>query len=109
MGRAAALVALAAALVVLRPDGARAQQAADGQAVLAANREFYEAVAAEDPARLAAVWAQAPYVRAIHPPSKHPDAGWEAVRAGFENLFASWSGIAASMPEPSLRLGGDVA
>ena len=109
MDRGTTLVVLAAALVVAHADGVRAQQGADEQAIQATNRAFYEAISAEDLAQLGAVWAHAPYVRAIHPPSMHPDAGWEAVRAGFEKLFASWSEIAAAMPEPDLRLGTDVA
>ena len=109
MDRVMATFVLAAALVLLGIDSIRAQQGADERAIEATNRAFYEAISAEDLAQLEAIWVHAPYVRAIHPPSLHPDAGWEAVRAGFEKLFASWSEIAAAMPEPDLRLGTDVA
>ena len=109
MDRVIATFVLAAALVLLGVNSIRAQQGADEQAIEATNRAFYEAISAEDLAQLEAIWVHAPYVRAIHPPSLHSDAGWEAVRAGFEKLFASWSEIAAAMPEPDLRLGTDVA
>ncbi len=109
MNRMQGPVLLAAMLVLVTGGGARAGQAADEQAVRAANDAFYAAITAHDPARLAAVWAHADYVRAIHPPDRQPDAGWEAVQASFDRLFASWSDIVAGMPEPSLRVGTDMA
>lgn len=108
MERVTATFVLAAALGLLGADGIRAQEGADELAVEATNRAFHDAISAEDLARLETVRAHAPFVQAIHPPSLHPEAGWEAVRTDFENLFAGWSGIAAAMPAPDLRVGTDV-
>jgi SnoaL-like domain len=56
-----------------------------------------------------AVWAHEPYVRTIHPGNRHADAGWEAVRVGWQKLFERFAVIEAGMPEPHLRVGDDVA
>src|SRR5215217_9089052 len=62
-----------------------------------------------DLGRMEAVWAHEPYVRTIHPGNRHADAGWEAVRAGWQKLFERFAAIEAGMPEPHLRVGDDVA
>ena len=80
------------------------------QAVVAANQAFYEAIVAHDLAQMDAVWAHEPYVRTIHPGNMHADAGWEAVRVGWQKLFERYPKIeVSSMPEPHLRVGDDVA
>jgi ketosteroid isomerase-like protein len=89
--------------------GGRAQPPSDEQAVKAANQAFYTAASARDLVQMEAVWAHEPYVRAIHPMNMHVDAGWEAVRLGWQKLFGAFTEIEVSMPEPSLRVGDEIA
>ena len=100
---------LATGLALFGAHGVRAQQQSDEQQVKAANQAFYEAIVAQDLEQMDAVWAHEPYVRTIHPGNMHADAGWEAVRVGWQKLFERFSQIEAGMPEPHLRVGDDVA
>jgi ketosteroid isomerase-like protein len=89
-----------------------AQQDGDLEGVKAANRAFdafYDAVSARDLAQMDAVWAHESYVRAIHPTSASVDAGWQMVRAGFQNLFEGFAEISVTMPEPSVRVAENFA
>jgi ketosteroid isomerase-like protein len=56
-----------------------------------------------------AVWAHEPYVRTIHPTNRHVDAGWQAVRLGWQKLFGAFTEIEVRMPEPHLRVGDELA
>jgi ketosteroid isomerase-like protein len=109
MDRRIGTLVLAAELAVFGGPSARAQQGAGEQEVKAANQAFYEAIVAHDLGQMDAVWAHEPYVRTIHPGNRHADAGWEAVRVGWQKLFERFPEIEAGMPEPHLRVGDDVA
>jgi ketosteroid isomerase-like protein len=109
VSHAAEILLLAVAIAALGGRDARAQQEADIEAVEAANRAFYEAASARDLMRMDAVWAHEPYVRAIHPTSQRVEAGWEAVRASWQRLFADFAEISVAMPEPHVRVGEGVA
>ena len=56
---------------------ANAQQAADGEAVKAANQSFYTALSARDLKAMQAVWANKPYVVNIGPRSKIAAVGYD--------------------------------
>src|SRR5690242_4168584 len=61
---------------------ARAQDA-DEQALKAANAAFYAALTSRNEAAMDPLWVHAPYVAVMHPDSKAPIIGWEAVRQSF--------------------------
>ena len=103
------ILTLATAIVVLGEQEAGAQRESEIDAVKAANRSFYDAASARDLARMDAVRAHEPYVRAIHPTSARVDAGWEIVRGGFQNLFEQFADISVTMPEPSVQVGENIA
>lgn len=65
------------------------------EAVLAANRAFYEAFAARDVAAMEGLWAQRAPVTCVHP-------GWQALR-GREAVLASWRGILQGPNPPAIR------
>jgi ketosteroid isomerase-like protein len=109
MDRRIGPLVLALGLAAFGVHGGRAQPPSDEQAIKAANQAFYAAASARDLAQMEAVWAHEPYVRAIHPTNMHVDAGWEAVRLGWQKLFGSFTEIEVSMPEPDLRVGDDLA
>ena len=104
-----AIAALAVGMMVLHDHTVAAQQGADVEEVKAANQAFYDAASARDLAQMDAVWAHEPYVRVIHPTNKRVDAGWEAVRASWQNLFEHYAEISVAMPEPHVRVGDKVA
>ena len=67
---------------------ANAQQAADGEAVKAANQSFYTALSARDLKAMQAVWANKAYVVNIGPRSKTSAVGYdEAVTKYWDNAF----------------------
>lgn len=101
-------LALAVCILVLGSRAAAAQQTDNMEAVLAANRAFYEAASALDVARMEEVWAHAPYVSAVHP-GQPIQKGWDEVRQGWVSLFSSFSAIEVAMPDPLFRIDGDAA
>jgi ketosteroid isomerase-like protein len=64
---------------------ARAQDA-DEQALKAANAAFYAALTGRNEAAMDPLWVHAPYVAVMHPDSKAPIIGWEAVRQSFVDI-----------------------
>lgn len=87
---------------------ARADEAADLEAVRQANATLLEAAGTGDIDALADLWRQEDYVRAIHP-FRPIDEGWEKVRDGFLALFEIFPELSSVMPEPHIRVVGDVA
>lgn len=59
--------------------------AAEREAVLAANAAFYEAFESLQTARMEAVWLQAPYIKCVHP-------GW-GLLVGWGPVMESWARI----------------
>jgi len=55
----------------------------DEQAVLAANKAFYDAFEAGDATAMAAVWSIGPHVACTHP-------GWPAL-SGRDDVLESWA------------------
>ncbi|MDZ5646295.1 nuclear transport factor 2 family protein [Nitrospirillum sp. BR 11828] len=68
---------------------------ADVQAVLAANRRFYQAVAERDVAGMETLWAQDGEVRCVHP-------GWPAL-SGWEQVMRSWRDLLGNPRSPDVR------
>ncbi len=66
----------------------------DGDAVLAANLEFYRAFGARDVAAMEALWAREAPVACIHP-------GWPAL-AERDAIMESWHGILANPDAPRI-------
>lgn len=92
--------AMIAAGLALMTGPAFAQQAADIDAVKAANTAFYAALSARDVKAMEGLWANKPYVINIGPVSKTIAVGYEdAVSKYFSNNFNNvFSEVSASMP-----------
>ncbi|MBV8359984.1 MAG: nuclear transport factor 2 family protein [Deltaproteobacteria bacterium] len=87
------------AVFALLPMLAQAQDA-DEQAVKAANGAFYAALSRTDEAAMGQVWVHAPYVAAIHPGSKAPIIGWEAVQQSWTDNFTRFPVTTVTPSEP---------
>lgn len=66
----------------------------DGDAVLAANLEFYRAFATRDLAAMAALWAKEAPVACVHP-------GWPAL-SDRDSIIESWRGILSNPNSPRI-------
>ena len=105
------IFALGTAMAAMAQAGAP-EAAAQGTAaadVRAANAAFDAALSRRDIAAIAALCVQDGAVMAVHPRDKRPIVGWEAVRRSWEEVFARFPELAVDMPEPTIRLSGDVA
>jgi ketosteroid isomerase-like protein len=102
------VIAVLAMAAASGPQTARAQQAADLEAVRQANETFLETVGAHDLAGMESLWRHEPYVRAIHP-FRPIDEGWDAVRDGWMELFEMFPEMSSVMATPHIRVVGDVA
>lgn len=100
------LVTVAATISTLQ--AAQADEAADLDAVRQANATFLEVAGTRDIDAMAEVWRQEDYVRAIHP-FRPIDEGWTDVRDGFLSLYEIFPELSSVMPEPHMRVVGDVA
>jgi ketosteroid isomerase-like protein len=88
---------------------ARAQDA-DEQALKAANAAFYAALSGRNEAAMGQAWAHAPYVAAIHPGSKAPFIGWDAVQQSWADNFKQFPVTTVNPSEPiALRRNGNTA
>ena len=72
----------------------------EANAVIEANRAFYEAFNAKDPAAMEAAWAEAAAITCIHP-------GWN-VLTGREDVLASWRSILNNPQQARIVAGGAV-
>lgn len=78
--------------------------------VLAANTAFDIAVSNRSMDQLDPLWAHDGSVTIIHPSSKAPLVGWEAVRKSWaEGTLARFSELSVSMPNPDVRISGSTA
>jgi ketosteroid isomerase-like protein len=85
-------------------------KADDKADVLAANKAFDTAVSNRNIDQLDPLWAHDSSVTIIHPSSKAPLVGWEAVRKSWaEGTLARFSELSVSMSEPDVRLNGNTA
>lgn len=85
-------------------------RADDKANVLAANHAFDTAISKRNIADLDPLWAHDDSVSIVHPSSKVPLIGWEAVRKSWvEGTFARFSELSASMTDPNIRVNGNTA
>ena len=78
--------------------------------VLAANRAFDRALSERNIATLEPLWAHDGTATIIHPSSKVPLAGWEAVRKSWaEGALARFSELSVSMDAPHVHVIGNTA
>ena len=85
-------------------------RADDNADVLAANKAFDAALSNRNIDDLDPLWAHDSAVTIIHPSSKQPLIGWEAVRKSWaEGTLARFSELTVSMTDPSVRVNGNTA
>jgi ketosteroid isomerase-like protein len=102
-----ALIGLAISLAL---PAAAQTQAADEQALKAANAAFYTALSGRNEAAMGQAWAHAPYVAAIHPGSKAPIIGWDAVQQSWADNFKRFPVTTVTPSEPiAFRRNGNTA
>jgi ketosteroid isomerase-like protein len=77
------------------------------EALREANERFYRALEALDLARMDGVWHHGPDVRCVHP-GWDALVGWDAVRASFDQIFASTGWIRVTATDISVQVIGDV-
>ncbi|MFG1343710.1 nuclear transport factor 2 family protein [Xanthobacter autotrophicus DSM 431] len=85
---------------------ARADDKAD---VLAANTQVEEAFSKLDVKAIEATWAQDGSVSVIHPASKAPILGWEAVQKSYADHPVRYKDFSVAMDNPQVTINGDVA
>ena len=82
-----------------------AAQTSDMEAVRAANAALYAAFSARDIRAMEAAWARDAGVTAMHPGSRAPVVGWDAVRRSYEEQFSSrFTEVAISMSDPRITV-----
>ena len=87
-----------------------AAQTSDMEAVRTAHAAHYTAFSARDIRALEAVWARGADVTTMHPGSRAPLVGWEAVRRSYEDQFSSqFAEVAISMGDPRITVRQDAA
>jgi len=100
---AIAICMLAASIVLARA------ASPDADAVMAADRAFYEALSGRNLATMKAVWLQAPYVINIGPRSKAMNVGYEATVKYWEGAFDFFSHLDVSKTESHVQTDGATA
>ena len=86
-----------------------AQQAADINAVKAANQAFYAALSARDIGAMQKVWSSDVDIENIGPFSKTAHVGWDAIKKRFEETFGNVSELKDSMEQPRIKINGNIA
>ena len=79
------------------------------QAVKAANHAYYAALSARSSSEIEDVWAHNVGVTDIFAVNPAPTVGRDRVNGAYDNLFARFPKLSVSMPEPMIRVKGDVA
>jgi ketosteroid isomerase-like protein len=80
----------------------------DQEAVLRANRAFYEAFESLELERMEAIWLQAPHIVCIHPGWRRL-TGWGAVMNAWERIFESTFEMRFELANPDVMVSGDLA
>lgn len=93
-------------LVVSGTASARADDKAD---VLAANTQVEQAFSKLDVKAIEASWAQDGSVSVIHPSSKAPILGWEAVQKTYADHPVRYKDFSVAMNNPQVTTNGNVA
>lgn len=77
--------------------------------VLAANTQIEQAFSKLDVKAIEATWAQNESVSVIHPASKAPLLGWEAVQKSYADHPARYKDFSVVMDNPQITINGNVA
>lgn len=93
-------------LVISGTVSARADDKAD---VLAANTQVEQAFSKLDVKAIEATWAQDGSVSVIHPSSKAPILGWEAVQKTYADHPVRYKDFSVAMNNPQVTTNGNVA
>mgnify|MGYP001828409922 CR=1 FL=1 len=108
MHRIQCLIAAAAIAGSMTATVAKADEAADVEAVRQANATFLGMAGTRNIDAMSELWRQDDDVRAIHP-FRPIDEGWDEVRAGFAALYELFPEMTVVMPEPHVQVVGDIA
>src|SRR4051794_35368825 len=101
-------VVLGACLLSAAPHPAGAA-GTDDEAIMAADRAFYEAFSSRDIAAMKAVWADKPYAANIGPRSKEVTIGYASVLAYWSSTFETFSKIAVAPSNMHVQSDGKLA
>jgi len=80
----------------------------DREAVLAANRAFYEAFESLDAEKMEAIWLRDPRIICIHPGWRKLN-GWGPIMASWERIFDSVFEMKFELGEMEVMISGDLA
>jgi ketosteroid isomerase-like protein len=96
-------------LVLLLALGAVSARADDTADVLAANMQVEQAFSKLDVKAIEATWAQDGSVSVIHPASKAPILGWEAVQKSYADHPVRYKDFSVVMDNPQITVNGNSA
>ena len=105
------MISLAAGLFVfLAGCGTGSAQQSDMDKIKATIDAYHAAISALDINKMDAVWAHDPYVMAIQPGDTTVSVDWDAVRKGWERIFAIWSELKVTQKDgPYIHVNGGIA
>jgi ketosteroid isomerase-like protein len=89
--------------------GAVSARADDKADVLAANTQVEQVFSKLDVKAIEATWAQDGSVSVIHPASKAPILGWEAVQKSYADHPVRYTDFSVVMDNPNVTINGNVA
>ncbi|MGY4622797.1 YybH family protein [Bradyrhizobium sp. USDA 4486] len=89
--------------------GAVSAHADDKADVLAANAQVEQAFSKLDVQAIEATWAQDGSVSVIHPASKAPLQGWEAVQKSYADHPVRYKDFSVVMDNPQIAINGNIA
>lgn len=89
--------------------GAVSARADDKADVLAANTQVEEAFSKLDVKAIEATWVQDGSVSVIHPASKVPILGWEAVQKSYADHPVRYKDFSVVMDNPQVTINGNIA
>lgn len=102
-------VAVGVSVALLGSGGVVAQTQPEIDSIKEANQGFYAAISARNAEAVERVWDHGTQAFNIFAVSKAPMLGWQAVKAGYDDLFKRFLEISVDMPTPSIRQNGDSA
>lgn len=89
--------------------GAVSARADDKADVLAANTQVEQAFSKLDVKAIEATWTQDGSVSVIHPASKAPILGWEAVQKSYADHPVRYKDFSVVMDNPQIAINGNIA
>ncbi|MHC4049890.1 YybH family protein [Bradyrhizobium sp. 25ACV] len=95
--------------MLLVAGGAVSARADDKADVLAANTQVEQAFSKLDVKAIEATWAQDGSVSVIHPASKAPLLGWEAVQKSYADHPVRYKDFSVVMDNPQIAINGNIA